>query len=232
MSSAIDAIASGLVVSCQAEQGHPLHGPQFMAAMARAAAAAGAVGIRAEGAEDVAAVRAATGLPVIGIRKIRYSGGQRLFITPTYADAEQVVAAGASIVATEGTARPRPDGQNLATLIRQIHDRLGVPVMADVDSVESGLYAHRAGADLLASTLSGYTTDRAAAPDGPDIDLVAALAAATPLPVVAEGRIWTPEHVSAALAAGAHAVVVGTAITNPLEITRRFVSALRTPTRK
>lgn len=228
MNAALDSIKSGLVVSCQAARGNPLRGPHFMAAMAKAAAAAGAVGIRAEGAEDVAAVRDVTGLPVIGIRKIGNSGSKTVYITPTYGDAESVVAAGASIVATDGTARPRPDGQDLATLIKQVHDRLGVPVMADVDSVEAGRYAYESGADLLASTLSGYT-GTGAVPDGPDIDLVAALVRATPLPVIAEGRIRNPEEAVAAFAAGAFAVVVGTAITNPMAITSRFVAALDNP---
>lgn len=228
MHPAIDAIKSGLVVSCQAAAGNPLRGPRFMAAMAKAAATGGAVGIRAEGAEDIAAVQAATGLPVIGIRKTGDSAGGGVYITPTYAEAELVVAAGASIVATDGTMRPRPDGQSLATLIERVHDRLGVPVMADVDSVEAGRYAYESGADLLASTLSGYT-GAAAVPDGPDIELVAALVDATPLPVVAEGRIRAPEEARAAFVAGAYAVVVGTAITNPLAITRRFMAALDSP---
>ncbi|GAA4514281.1 N-acetylmannosamine-6-phosphate 2-epimerase [Actinoallomurus oryzae] len=228
---ALGAIESGLVVSCQAAEGNPLRGPRFMAAMAQAAAVAGATGIRAEGADDIAAVRAATGLPVIGIRKTGPAGSDGVYITPTYADAESVVAAGAAIVATDGTARPRPDGGDLATLIAQVHDRLGVPVMADVDSVEAGRYAHECGADLLASTLSGYTGP-GPVPDEPDIELVAALVRATPLPVVAEGRIRAPEEARAAFAVGAHAVVVGTAITNPMEITRRFTTALGTPRRE
>lgn len=228
INAALGAIESGLVVSCQAAAGNPLRGPHFMAAMAQAAAAAGATGLRAEGADDVAAVKAATGLPVIGIRKTGNSASKDVYITPTYADAEKIVAAGASIIATDGTARPRPDGGDLATLIKQVHDRLGVPVMADVDSVEAGRYAHECGADLLASTLSGYTGP-GAVPDGPDIELVAALVGATPLPVVAEGRIRDPEEARAAFAAGAFAVVVGTAITNPMEITRRFVTALDIP---
>jgi N-acylglucosamine-6-phosphate 2-epimerase len=225
MNAAVEAIKSGLVVSCQATEGNPLRGAPFMAAMAQAAAAAGAVGIRAEGAEDIAAIKAVTGLPVIGIRKIAVPAGGKIFITPNYSDAEMVVAAGASIVATDGTTRPRPDGHSLASFIQRVHDQLGVPVMADVDGVESGRYAYEAGADLLATTLSGYT-GTGPVPDGPDIDLVAALVDATPLPVVAEGRMWTPSDLRAAFAAGAYAAVIGTAITNPFEITRRFVAAL------
>lgn len=225
MNTALQAIKSGLVVSCQAADDNPLRGPQFMAAMAAAAAAGGAVGLRAEGADDIAAVAAATGLPVIGIRKTGRSASGGVFITPGYSDAELVVAAGASIVATDGTARPRPDGHDLKTLIRRIHDELGVPVMADVDNLESGRHAEEAGADVLATTLSGYT-GTGAVPSGPDIELIATLVRTSPLPVIAEGRYWTPEAVARAFAAGAYAVVVGTAITNPLAITRRFIAAL------
>jgi putative N-acetylmannosamine-6-phosphate epimerase len=225
MNTAIKAVQSGLVVSCQAAEGNPLRGPQYMAAMARAAAAGGAVGLRAEGPDDVAAVAQATGLPVIGILKTANQGPDCVYITPTYADAALVVAAGASIVATDGTARPRPDGRDLATLIRGIHDELGVPVMADVDSLESGQYAEQAGADVLGTTLSGYTGP-GSVPAGPDMELLAQLLRNSSLPVIAEGRFWTPEDVVQAFALGAHAVVIGTAITNPLAITRRFVTAL------
>jgi N-acylglucosamine-6-phosphate 2-epimerase len=225
LNNAIQAIKSGLVVSCQAAVDNPLRGPQFMAAMARAAAAGGAVGLRAEGAADVDAVARATGLPVIGIRKTGRSASGGVFITPTYADAALVVAAGASIVATDGTRRARPDGLDLATLIRRVHDELGVPVMADVDNVSSGVYAEEAGADVLATTLSGYTGP-GPVPADPDIELLSTLVQTSSLPVVAEGRFWTPEAVRQAFAAGAHAVVVGTAITNPYAITRRFVAAL------
>jgi putative N-acetylmannosamine-6-phosphate epimerase len=225
MNTAIKAVRSGLVVSCQAAEGNPLRGTQYMTAMARAAAAGGAVGLRAEGPDDVAAVARATGLPVIGIRKAANQGSDCVYITPTYADAALVVAAGASIVATDGTARPRPDGQDLATMIRRIHDELGVPVMADVDSLESGRYAEQAGADVLGTTLSGYTGP-GSVPADPDMELIAQLVQGSSLPVIAEGRFWTPEDVAQAFALGAHAVVIGTAITNPLAITRRFVAAL------
>ncbi|MFE7977456.1 N-acetylmannosamine-6-phosphate 2-epimerase [Streptomyces shenzhenensis] len=225
MNTVIKAIQSGLVVSCQAAEGNPLRGPQYMAAMARAAATGGAVGLRAEGPDDVAAVAQATGLPVIGILKAANQGPDLVYITPTYADAALVVAAGASIVAADGTARPRPDGQDLATLIRRIHDELGVPVMADVDSLESGRYAEQAGADVLGTTLAGYT-GTGTAPAGPDLELLAQLVHNSSLPVIAEGKFWTPEDVTQAFALGAHAVVIGTAITNPLAITRRFVAAV------
>jgi N-acylglucosamine-6-phosphate 2-epimerase len=104
---------------------------------------------------------------------------------------------------------------------------LGITVMADIDSVEAGIEAARAGADLLASTLAGYTSGDI--PIGPDIELVRQLAKTGHAPVIAEGRYHQPAQVRAALEAGAYAVVVGQAITNPIAITRRFVEATYPP---
>lgn len=209
-----------LVVSCQARPDNPLYGPASMALMACAAAAGGAAGIRANGAADIAAIRAAVDLPIIGISK---SGDPRgVLITPTVASAAEVVRAGADVVALDGTRRPRPGGQALATVIAEVR-AMGVPVMADIDSLDSATAALDAGADLIATTLSGYTGGPV--PDGPDIDLVRRLVAITDRPIVAEGRYWTPRDVGRAFEAGASVVVVGTAVTNPLEITRRLASA-------
>lgn len=218
-----------IVVSCQAARGNPLRGPGFMAAMAKAAEMGGARGIRAEGVADVAAIRSGCRLPIIGIRKVQ-RGMSPVFITPGFADARDLVAAGADIIATDGTPRPRPGGERLADLIRRVHDELNVPVMADVDTVDSGAFAVDAGADVIATTLSGYTDD-GRAPEGPDLQLVHDLAARHRVPVVAEGRFWSPDEVAAAFAAGAHAIVVGTAITSPMHITRRFVAAAPLETR-
>lgn len=222
----VDRLWGAVIVSCQAEPGSPLRGPAFMAAMAQAAELGGARGIRAEGVDDIAAIRAVTDLPLIGIRKASRDTSA-VYITPGFDDAKDLVAAGADVIATDGTPRSRPHGERLTDLIRRVHE-LGVTVMADVDSLESARYAAAAGADLVATTLSGYTRDDLP-PKGPDVQLVRELVAAQRVPVVAEGRFWTPDQVSAAFDAGAYAVVVGTAITSPLHITRRFVAA--TPTR-
>lgn len=211
-----------IVVSCQAGADNPLHGPEPMALMARAAVAGGAAAIRANGARDVAAIRAAVDVPILGIDKVGDPGG--VFITPDVEAAARVVAAGADVVAIDGTLRPRPDGRPLRDHVAEIH-ALGVEVMADADSLAAGVAAREAGADLVATTLSGYTGG--AVPAGPDVALVAHLAAALDCPVVAEGRYWTPADVRAGFDAGAYAVVVGTAITNPLAITRRFVEGTR-----
>lgn len=210
----------GLVVSCQARADNPLHGPQFMGAMALAARDGGAVAIRANGPDDIAAVRAA-GLPVIGIHKV-FSSDYPVYITPDFAAAEAIVAAGAGIVALDCTERPR-NGEHPSVLVRRIRDELGAEVFADVSTFEEGLKAAEWGADYVATTLSGYTEATQPKPDTPDLALLDQLARRLAVPVIAEGRYNTPERVAEAFALGAHAVVVGTMITNPREITRMFV---------
>ncbi len=214
-----------LVVSCQARPDNPLHGPGHMAAMARAAEQGGAVGLRANGVDDITAIRAATGLPVIGIAK-RFDEGFPVSITPDLTSALAIAAAGADAIAVDATARPRR-GEPIERLLPLIRSRTGLPVMADIATFEEGEHAAALGADAVATTLSGYTDETAHLRErGPDLDLVSALAQRLDIPVIAEGRFETPDQVREALDRGAHAVVVGTAITNPREITRRFVQAL------
>lgn len=217
----LEMLRGGLIVSCQAGLGHPLHGPALMAAMACAAAAGGAVAVRVDGEADIAAVRAVVNLPVIGIRKVR-SAELPVYITPTFDDARIVAGAGAHIIALDATARLRLGDQTPAELIARIHDQLKVPVMADVSTFDEGIAAAEMGADLVATTLSGYTGD-IPPPDTPDLDLVGRLAATLAVPVVAEGRYRTREQVESALDAGAFAVVVGRAITDPVSLTRALV---------
>jgi N-acylglucosamine-6-phosphate 2-epimerase len=218
----------GLFVSCQARKGSPMTGAAVMTAMAQACVAAGATGIRANGYDDVHAIRAAVDVPIIGINKAPERGPGLVYITPTVESADEVARAGADVIAVDGTTRPRPGGGSLRELIDEIHKRWGLAVMADVDSVSAGVAAREAGADLVATTLSGYTTETNADPhSGPDLQLVEDLVATLDCHVVAEGRYRTPADMRAALALGATAVVVGTAITNPGAIAETFVRALR-----
>jgi len=219
----LERIRGGLVVSCQAPAGSPLRDPLHMAAMARAAMAGGARGIRAEGAGDVAAIRASVALPLIGLRKLAVQGSA-VYITPTLASAREMAAAGADVLAVDATLRPRPGGVPPEEFLAALGRELPLPVLADVDGLEAGRRARAAGAAAVATTLSGYTKD-GERPTEPDVGLVAALAAELDCPVVAEGRYASPEAVAAAFAAGAHAVVVGTAITEPVALTRRFAAA-------
>lgn len=212
----------GLVVSCQAYPGEPLREPEFMSRMAQAAVLGGAVGIRAQGLDDIQLVHRAVSVPQIGLLKI---GDDGLFITPTLAHALAVVNAGAEVVAIDGTRRPRPDGLTLQQTIEAIHHRSSALVMADAGDLDDALASQDAGADLVGSTLAGYTPSRLRT-DGPDLELITQLTARLNVPVLAEGRVHTPEQARACLDAGAHAVVVGTAITHPTTITRWFADAL------
>ena len=224
MNDLINSLRGRLIVSCQATADEPLHGAIYMAAMARAAAVGGASAIRANGPEDIVAIRAAVDLPILGIYKQQHANSE-VYITPTFKSARQVAQAGADLIALDGTPLPRPGGERLAGLIERIHTELGLPVMADLSCWADAEVAAAAGADVLATTLSGYTRHGRPALPGPDLELIAELAAHFALPVIAEGRFFTPDEVTAAFARGAHAVVIGTAITRPQEITRRFVAA-------
>jgi putative N-acetylmannosamine-6-phosphate epimerase len=222
--STIKRIKGGLVVSCQAQAANPFRGASFMAKFAKAAQLAGAVGIRANGFADIRAIKKATRLPIIGINKRRLENWP-VYITPTPLSAKSVVHGGADIVAIDATHRPRNGGVSPEELIHFIQNELNVPVMADIDSLEEGIAAAEAGADLVATTLAGYTQTRPPT-IGPDLDLVSDLVDQTPLPVVCEGRVRNPADLVAAFQAGAYAVVVGTAITNPQAIAESFVQAI------
>lgn len=211
-----------LIVSCQARADNPLHGPVFMAAMALAARDGGATAIRANGPDDVTAVKLA-GLPVIGIAK-EFSEDVPVYITPSIAAVDRLAAAGADIIAFDCTPRARK-GDTPEAIIAHIH-ALGLESFADISTLEEGLAADAMGVTYLSTTLSGYTSYTEPKPATPDLDLIRALAAQTKTPIIAEGRYNTPELARAALDAGAYAVVVGTMITNPREITRGFVAAV------
>jgi N-acylglucosamine-6-phosphate 2-epimerase len=216
------ALRGGLVVSCQAYPGEPLRHPESMARIAQSAVTGGAVGIRAQGLDDIRAIAEAVTVPQIGLWKV---GADGVFITPTLEHALAVAEAGADIVAIDGTRRPRPDGLTLAETIRRFRDETGLMIMADAGSVDDALAAEDAGADIVGTTLSGYTGERPVS-DGPDLELVEILASRLTVPVLAEGRIRTPAEAKAALDAGAYSVVVGTAITHPATITSWFVDAI------
>ncbi len=216
-----------LVVSCQARETNPLHGPSFMAAMAAAAVLGGAAGIRADGVNDIAAIHDTIGpdVPIMGIFKVKMPDGS-LFITPTADHARQVIEAGALLVAVDGTRRERPGGERLRNVIDAIHAAGGV-ALADCGTMDHARYSLESGADAIGTTMAGYTPDSIMTA-GPDFSLLEDMVRRGAAPVFAEGRYWTNHDAKRALDIGASFVVVGTAITNPTEITRRFVSAMKT----
>lgn len=222
MNDVLRRLRGGLVVSCQAYGDEPMNTPETMTRVAQAVVAGGAVAVRAQGIAHIRAMRASLDVPVIGLWK---DGKEGVFITPTLAHALAVAATGAEVVALDGTSRPRPDGISFAETVAGLRERHNVLVMADVSTFDEGVAAAEAGADLIGTTLSGYT-DYTPKLAGPDLDLVERLSSSLEVPVVAEGRIHTPAQAAEALERGAFSVVVGTAITHPTSITKWFLDAL------
>lgn len=218
----LDDFRGGLVVSCQARPGNPLHGPEPMVMMARSAELGGAKALRVNGPADIQAVLAATRLPVMAINKVDHEGNP-VMITPTVASAKALLAVGATIVALDATARRRPHDESLRDIVTTIH-AAGAVAMGDLAEQGDLEGALAADIDAVGTTLSGYTGGPV--PDQPDFDLLAWLVKVSPVPVFAEGRYWSPEQVVRAFDLGASFVVVGTAITNPMAITSRFVQAV------
>lgn len=217
-------LKNALVVSCQPIPGSPMDRPDIIVAMARAAVAAGARGLRIEGADNVRAVSAVVkDVPIIGIVK-RDLDDSPVRITPYLDDVYALIYAGASVIAFDGTARPRPVA--VAVLLSAIHSA-GRLAMADCSTLEDGLACMRQRCDLIGTTLSGYTEETADQPeDRPNLALISQLAAAGAC-VMAEGRIRTAADAAAALAAGAHSVTVGSAITRIEHITAWFIEAMQ-----
>ncbi len=218
----LDSLTGSLIVSCQAPDGSPLRDAGIIAAIAEAAVIAGAAAVRVNSPAHVSAVRARVDVPIIGLEKV-LDASRAQWITPALDDARARVDAGADVVALDATLRPRPGTPEPDVLIPAVRD-LGVAVMADVDDLAAGRAAERAGADIVGTTLSGYTETPQNRTGDPDLGLVRDLAG-TVSRVVAEGRIKSPDEVAAAFAAGAFAVVVGTSITEPMALTRRFLAA-------
>ena len=210
-------IEGGLVVSCQALEDEPLHSAEIMARMAEAAMIGGAVGIRCNGVEDTKAIRAKVDLPVIGLWKV---GREGVYITPTADHALSIIDAGADMVALDATKMRA----NLESDILAIH-KVGGLVMADISTYEEALMAADVGVDCISTTLSGYT-EWSPQQEAPDFDLINRLSNRLSIPVIAEGRINTPELLEEAFAVGAFAVVVGSAITRPQWITSNFIRKL------
>lgn len=220
-------IKGKLIVSCQALEGEPLYieDSSVMPLMARAAKQAGAAAIRTNGVRDVIGIKEETNLPIIGIIKKGYEGYEQ-YITVTMDEIDQLVQAGADIIAMDCTLRERVDGRSVSEFIQTIKEKYPqIILMADISNLEEGINAWKAGIDMVGTTLSGYT-EYTLKLEEPDFKLIEDLAKNIDVPIIAEGRIHTPEQATKALDLGAHAVVVGGAITRPLEIATRFVDAI------
>ncbi len=221
----INRLKGKVVVSVQAMPSEPLYLEKCMVAMMKSVIKGGAGGLRVAGARDVKNAKHLFDVPIIGLTKpdiIPSNWQEIVYITPTLKEVIELVEAGADIIAFDGTMRERPNGAKLEELIKyvKINNRIS---MADISTLEEGLNAEKLGANILSTTLSGYTQFSQNRGNGPDFELLKQLVDNTNLPVVLEGRIWEPEEVDRAFELGAHCVVIGSAITRPQLITKRFV---------
>jgi N-acylglucosamine-6-phosphate 2-epimerase len=226
-SESLEQIKGGLIVSCQAAPSPSLEDPDILAAIAEAVVTGGAVGIRADGPENVRAIRERTKVPVIGIWKQTFPDSE-VFITPRLKEVIAVADADAEIVALDATSLPRPDGETLEMIVQEAKAHCASLLMADVSNFDEGVRAAELGFDLVSTTLSGYVKDYTEIPEGPDLDLVERLSChlGDSPPVVAEGRISTPDQAAEAIEKGAFCVVVGTAITRPQYLTQDFCKGM------
>ena len=224
----LEEIRHTIIVSCQALPSEPLYCEEMslMPFMAKAAQMAGSKCIRTSSVRDVIAIKEATGLPVIGLIKQVYEGYDS-YITPTMKEVDELVAAEADVIALDCTLRKRGDNTTINQFLAEIRNKYpDIHLMADISTLEEGINACENGVDLVGTTLSGYTP-YSPKTEGPDFELVTNLVKSVSIPVIAEGKIHTPEQAAEMLKTGAHAIVVGGAITRPLEIATRFYKAIQ-----
>ncbi|MGX7030663.1 N-acetylmannosamine-6-phosphate 2-epimerase [Vagococcus zengguangii] len=220
-------IKGGLIVSCQALKEEPLHSSFIMSRMAKAAVMSGAIGIRANSVVDIQAIKDTVSVPVIGILKNVYEGCS-IFITPTLKEVRRICATGAEIVAMDATTRSRPNGEQLPEIIKVIREEYPTTLlMADCATLEDVEYALSLGFDIIGTTLYGYTEDTQGCDiSDDDFKHLKDVLEMVDRPVIAEGKIDTPEKAKRVLELGCWSVVTGGAITRPQEIAKKFVDAI------
>ena len=224
MEDVLERLRGGLIVSAQAKPGSAMDHPAVIAALARTAQDNGAAAVRIQGVANLRAVRDRVTVPVVGLIKREYAGFEP-YITPTGREIDEILEAGVRIIAFDATDRPHPEGAATGALIERIHAG-GALAMADCATEAEGRAAAAAGADIVASTLCGYTKETAGA-ELPAAGLIRAWAGLNAF-IICEGGVHSPAQAREALTAGAHAVVVGTAITGTDWLVKQFAAALRT----
>lgn len=218
-------IKGGLIVSCQALSTEPLCDPYIMAKMAYAAKLGGAVGIRANTVIDIAAIKKTVDLPIIGIIKSVYEDSD-VYITPTMKEVDELVNIGCEIIATDATKRLRPNGETIEDFFVKVREKYPNQLfMADTSCFDEGKAAAELGFDLIGTTMAGYTPYTKGR-TLPDLELIKKYSSELEKPIIAEGGIWTPDDLKNVYKSGAFSAVCGTAITRPMDITKRFVKAL------
>lgn len=224
----LNKVKSGLIVSCQALEHEPLHSSYIMGRMAIAAEEGGALGIRANSKEDIIVIKKSVKLPVIGIVKRDYDDSE-VFITATMKEIDELAESGCDMIALDATDRVRPNGVSLKEFIKEIRAKYpSILLMADASTVEEVLEAEKLGFDCVSTTLMGYT-EKSKGHDISDNDFerLKEIVARVSVPVIAEGNVDTPEKAKRCFELGVHTVVVGSAITRPQLITKKFVDSIQ-----
>ena len=219
----IEKLKGKVIVSSQAMPDEPFYDEKCMLAMMQSVINGGATGLRVAGARDVRNAKK-FGVPVIGLtkpEKLPENWKSVVYITPTLKEVRELIEADADIIAFDGTQRKR-ENCDLKDIIDEIHKSKKL-AMADISTLEEGLNADKLGADFISTTLSGYTDESGEKGETPDFELLKSLVCASSKPIILEGRVWSPSEVKKAFEIGAHSVVIGSAITRPQLITRRFI---------
>lgn len=229
MPETLDKLRNKIIVSVQAQDNEPLNNPEHLLAISESVINGGAGGLRLCGISNIKHIKKKVNVPVIGLTKLSPTPINYLdvvYITSTMNDVKELIKTGIECIAIDGTARLRQDGSTLQDQIKLIKENKEI-VIADISTFDEAINAAELGADIVSTTLSGYTKEtRHKVNNGPDLDLLIELAEESPVPVILEGRIWKPEEVKEAFAIGAFAVIIGSAITRPQLITKRFVSVV------
>ena len=223
----LDMTKGSIIVSCQALPVEPMYCEEMslMPYFAKAAQQAGSKVIRTSSVRDVVEIKEKTGMPVIGLIKRNYEGFES-YITPTMQEIDELVAADSDVIALDCTYMKRCDGKTINEFLAEIRAKYpDIVLMADISTYEEAINAWKCGVNMVGTTMSGYTP-HSPKTEGPNYELVEKLVKALPIPVIAEGRVHYPDQAKKMLELGAHAVVVGGAITRPLEIAQRFYKAI------
>lgn len=217
-----------LIVSCQALPDEPLHSDFIMARMAVAAKEGGASGIRANSVADIAAIQKAVDLPIIGIIKRDYQDAD-VYITATMKEVDELMTVRSDIIAIDATTSTRPNGESLKEFFQKVKEKYPDQLwMADCSTIDEMLTADQLGFDYIGTTLVGYTKQSQGDKiESNDFEIIRKALSQLSHPLIAEGNIDTPDKVRRVLELGAYSVVVGSAITRPQLITKKFVEATK-----
>lgn len=214
-------MVKGLIVSCQAVEGEVLHPFDIMGQLALAAKAGGAKAIRASGIRDIISIKKIVDLPIIGLIKAHY-GECNVFITPTLKEVKELCEVGVEYIAIDATFRERPEGANLKDMISYVKNNYpDIKLVADIATMEEGVNAEKLGFNCISTTLCGYTENTKGLKI-PNIPLIDALVYECKCKIIVEGGIWEVSQLKEIIEHGIDTVVIGTAVTRPMEITKRF----------